>query len=234
MTGVPAFRAGRVYLGWQYAVVHPDPGPPPRRPVPPGQEQLNPGWLAAQRREERLLTRYWKVLTGASLAGTALVLVLGRAGLLNPALTVLGAAGLATLAGLGVRAIWRGRRDLRATIAAEERRVGAARADQEGQLFGRLEEHARRFRSWQACQQTFARQPLWYPVALPDGLDRVDVAGGTLAGWSALLTMVASARLATGGEVTVIDLSEGEARLIRKGKGDVAALFPDVEASGPL
>ena len=209
MTGVPAFRAGRVYLGWQYAVVHPDPGPPPRRPVPPGQEQLNPGWLAAQRREERLLTRYWKVLTGASLAGTALVLVLGRAGLLNPALTILGAAVLVTLAGLGVRAIWRGRRDLRAAVAAEQRRVGAARADQEGQLFGRLEDHARRFRSWQACQQTFARQPLWYPVALPDGLDRVDVAGGTLAGWSALLTMVASARLATGGEVTVIDLSEG-------------------------
>ena len=84
MTGVPAFRAGRVYLGWQYAVAHPDPGPPPRRPVPPGQEQLNPGWLAAQRREERLLTRYWKVLAGASLAGTALVLVLGHAGLLNP------------------------------------------------------------------------------------------------------------------------------------------------------
>jgi len=211
MTGVPPFRAGRVYLGWQYAVAHPDPGPPPRRPVPPEQEQLNPGWLAAQRREERLLTRYWKVLTGASLAGIALVLALGHAGLLNPALTIFGTAVLVTMAGLGVRAIWRGQRDLRATVAAEGRRVGAARADQEGQLFGRLEDHARRFRGWQTCQQMFARQPLWYPVALPDGLDRVDVAGGTLAGWSALLTTVASARLAAGGEVTVIDLSEGAA-----------------------
>src|SRR4029077_19193949 len=123
--------------------------------------------------------------------------------------TIFGAAGLVTLAGLGVRAIWRGRRDLRATVAAEERRVGAARADQEGQLFGRLEDHARRLRLWQASQQRSARQQLWYPVALPDGLDRVDVAGGTLAGWSALLTMVASARLAPGGEGTVIDLSEG-------------------------
>ena len=209
MTGAPSFRAGRVYLGWQYALAHPDPGPPPRRPVPAEQEQLNPGWLAAQRREERLLTRYWKVLAAGSLAGTALVLVLGHAGLLNPALTILGGVGLVALAGLSVRAIWRGQRDLRATVAAEVRRVGAARADQEGRLFGRLEEHARRFRSWQACQQMFARQPLWYPVTLPDGIDRVDVAGGTLAGWSALLTMVASARLATGGEVTVIDLSEG-------------------------
>ena len=80
MTGVPVFRAGRVYLGWQFAVTHPDPGPPPRRPAPPGQEQLDPGWLAAQRREERLLTRYWKVFAGVCLAAAALVLVLGTAG----------------------------------------------------------------------------------------------------------------------------------------------------------
>jgi hypothetical protein len=209
MTGSPVFRAGRIYLGWQYVLAHPDPGPPPRRPVPPGQEQLNPGWLAAQRREERLLTRYWKVLAGASLAATALVLVLGTVGPLSPALTALGAAVFVSLAGLSVRAIWRGNRDLRATTAAEVRRVAAARAVQEGQLFGRLEDHARQFRSWQASQQMFARQPLWYPVALPDGIDRVDVAGGTLAGWSALLTVVAGARLAAGGEVTMVDLSEG-------------------------
>jgi hypothetical protein len=209
MTGAPAFRAGRIYLGWQYALAHPDPGPPPRRPVPAGQEQLNPGWLAAQRREERLLTRYWKVLAGVCLAAIALVLGLGALGLLNLALTVAGAAVFAVLAGLGVRAIWRGDRDLRATVAAETRRVEAARAAQEGQLFGRLEEHARRFRDWQSCQELFTKQPLWYPVALPDGIDRVDVAGGTLAGWSAVLTMTGVARLATGGEVTVVDLSEG-------------------------
>src|SRR5262249_8793079 len=92
MAGSPAFRAGRVYLGWQYGLAHPDPGPPPRRPVPAEQEQLNPGWLAAQRREERLLTRYWKVSAGVCLAATALVLVLGTVGPLNPALTALGAA----------------------------------------------------------------------------------------------------------------------------------------------
>jgi hypothetical protein len=209
MTGVPVFRAGRIYLGWQYALAHPDPGPPPRRPVPAEQEQLNPGWLAAQRREERLLTRYWKVSAGVCLAATALMLVLGATGLLNPALTGLGAVAFAGLAGLSVRAVWRGERDLRATVDAEVHRVAAVRAAQEGQLFGSLEDHARRFRTWQACQQMFARQPLWYPVALPDGIDRVDVAGGTLAGWSALVTMVAAARLATGGEVTVVDLSEG-------------------------
>ncbi|HKA98213.1 MAG TPA: hypothetical protein VKD66_18270 [Streptosporangiaceae bacterium] len=209
MAGSPVFRTGRVYLGWQYALAHPDPGPPPRRPVPVEQEQLNPGWLSAQRREEGLLTRYWKVSAGLCLAATALVLVLGTVGPLNPALTALGAAVFVTLAGLSVRAVWRGNRDLRTTVAAEVRRVAAARAVQEGQLFGRLEDHARQFRDWQASQQMFARQPLWYPVALPDVIDRVDVAGGTLAGWSALLTVAAGARLAVGGEVTVVDLSEG-------------------------
>ena len=40
-------------------------------------------------------------------------------------------------------------------------------------------------------------------------MHRVDVAGGTLAGWSALLTMIAAPRLAAGGDVTVLDLTEG-------------------------
>jgi len=222
MTTPPAFRTGRVYLGWQFALAHPDPGPPPRRPVPTEQEQLNPGWLAAQRREEGLLTRYWKVLAGVCLAAAAVVLVLGLAGLLDPALTGLGVVVLAAGAGLAVRAIWRGRRDLQATIDVEERRVAGARTAQEGQLFGQLEDHARQFRSWQACQQMFTRQPLWYPVVLPDGIDRVDVAGGTLAGWSALLTVVGSARLAAGGEVTVVDLSEGAVAR------DLAALAGDM------
>lgn len=209
MTGQPAFQPGRVYLGWQYAPLEPDPGPSPRRPVPPEPEQLNPGWVAAQRREERLLGRPWQLSAGACLAGLALVLVLGVTGLLNPALTTLGALVFAVLAGLAIRAIWRGERVLRATIAAEAGRVAAARAVQESQLFAWQEEHARRFRDWQSRQQTFARQPLWFPVALPDRIDRVDVAGGTMAGWSALLTMIAAARLASGGEVTVLDLSEG-------------------------
>ncbi len=47
--------ADRVYLGWEYAQVHPDPGPPPPRPALPGPVRLNPGWLTAQQREERRL-----------------------------------------------------------------------------------------------------------------------------------------------------------------------------------
>ena len=46
-------------------------------------------------------------------------------------------------------------------------------------------------------------------MTLPVGVCRVDVAGGTLAGWSALLTTIAVPRLAAGGQVTVLDLTEG-------------------------
>jgi hypothetical protein len=46
-------------------------------------------------------------------------------------------------------------------------------------------------------------------VPLPPGVDRVDVAGGTLAGWSAMVTMMGGSRLAAGSQVTVLDLSEG-------------------------
>ncbi|HEY6279371.1 MAG TPA: hypothetical protein VIX86_23915 [Streptosporangiaceae bacterium] len=220
--GGPVFQPGRVYLGWQYSLAQPDPGPPPRRPVPPEPEQLNPGWLSAQRREERLLSRYWKLSAGAGLAALALVLTLGLSGLLNPALTTLGAAVFVILTGLCGRAVWRGHRELQSTISAEEHRVSASRGSQESLLFGWLEGHARLFRDWQAQQQRFARQSLWYPVALPDGIDRVDVAGGTMAGWSALFTMTAAAQLATGGEVTLLDLSEGAV-----GR-DVVALAPDL------
>jgi hypothetical protein len=216
------FEPGRVYLGWQYALAQPDPGPPPRRPVPPEPERLHPGWLSAQRREERLLSRYWRLAAGACLALLAPVLAGGLAGLVSPWLATSGAAVLAGLASRCGWAVWRGRQDLRATITAEERRVTAARGAQERLLTGRLDGHARLFRDWQAQQQVFARQPLWYPVALPDRIDRVDVAGGTQAGWSALLTTVAAARLAAGGEVTLLDLSGGAA-----GR-DLAALAPDL------
>jgi hypothetical protein len=218
----PVFQPGRVYLGWQYALAQPEPGPPPRRPVPPEPEQLNPGWLSAQRREERLLSRYWRLAAGACLAALALVLALGLLGLLNPALTALAAVVFAVLGARCGLAVWRGHRDLRATIAAEKHRVTAVRGAQESQLFGWLEDHARLFRDWQAQQQAFARQPLWYPVALPDRIDRVDVAGGTLAGWSALFTMTAAARLAAGGDVTLLDLSQGAV-----GR-DLVALAPDL------
>jgi hypothetical protein len=205
----PAFRPDRIYLGWQYAPQYPNPGPAPPRPVPPEPEQLHPGWLAAQQREERLLSRpfRWAAWGGSALA--AVVILLGRTGSLNPALTALGALAFGGLATVNAGVIWRGRRSLRADIAAETRRVAAARATAESDVSAAQEEHAREFRDWQARERAFSGQPAWFPVTLPPGIDRVDVAGGTLAGWSALLTTLAVPRLTSGDEITVIDLSEG-------------------------
>ena len=64
--------------------------------------------------------------------------------------------------------------------------MARARAAQERRLAGWQEEHARRFRDWEARGRAFQAQRQWYGVALPTGIDRLDVAGGTLAGWSAL------------------------------------------------
>jgi hypothetical protein len=211
VAGVTAgrFPAGQVCLGWEHGLLHADPGPPPRRPAPPDPERLNPGWVAAQRREESLISRPAKGAACGCALLTGAVILLGWAGRLNPALTALGAAVFVGLAAAAAVSAWRGRQALKAVIAAEARRVTAARAVQEAGLFAAQEEHARRFRAWQARQRAFSGQALWYPVVLPGQIDRVELAGGTMAGWSALLTSVAVPRLAAGDAITVIDLSEG-------------------------
>ncbi|MEP7024560.1 MAG: hypothetical protein ABJB47_12325, partial [Actinomycetota bacterium] len=202
-------RADRVYLGWQYALLNADPGPQPRRPVPPESEQLNPGWVAAQRRAEDELNRPVKWACAAALVTAAVLLVLWLAGLLNLALTVVGAAGCLALAGRCGQVIVASERDLRSRVAAERHRVEVIRGAQQRRLAAWQESHARRFREWQARKGAFDRQQQWYAVSLPADIDRIDVAGGTLPGWSAMLTMIAAPRLDAGGQVTVLDLTEG-------------------------
>jgi hypothetical protein len=202
-------REDRIYLGWQYELLRPDPGPPPRRPVPPGTEPLSQNWLDAQYREDRRLDRpLWRGLAGSG-AGLAAAVGLGLGGLLNP-----GLAAVAGLAALGLaarcgRALRDGRTGLRDRIEAERLRVAAVQRARQRRLAARQEAHAQRFRDWQARRASFDAQPQWYAVSLPAGIDRIDVAGGTLAGWSALLTMIAAPRLDAGGQVTVLDLTEG-------------------------
>jgi hypothetical protein len=204
-----AFQHGQVSLGWQHELLYADPGLPPRRPAPPDPERVNPGWLAAQRRAESLISRPARRAAAgcAPLAGA--VVLLGRAGWLNPALAGLGVVTFGGLAAVGAASAWRGRQTLKAAIAAENRRVTAARAVQERDLFAAQEDHAHRFRAWQSRERAFRGQALWYPVVLPDRIDRVDLVGGTMAGWSALLTSVGAPRLASGDALTILDLSEG-------------------------
>jgi hypothetical protein len=202
-------EAGRVYLGWQHALLHPDPGPLPRRPLPPPLEQLNQGWVAAQRREENRLARPQKLASAGFALLAAVALALWQAGVLNAALTWLAVAVFAAVSVRGGRAVWRGEQQLRSRVEEEKRRIAKIRAAQQSRQAARLEQHASQYRSWQQRRAAFDRQLQWYAVSLPARIDRVDVAGGTLAGWSAMLTMIAAPRLSAGGEVTVLDLTEG-------------------------
>ena len=202
-------RADRVYLGWQYAPLYPDPGPLPRRPAPPAAEQLNQGWVDAQRREDGRLSRPLKVTCAAAAGLFGLLLALGLTGLLNAWLSGVGAAACLAVAAVSGRGIRRDEQALRKRIAAEQQRVEQIREVQLRRLAARQEQHARQVRSWESRREAFDQQTQWYAVSLPGQIDRVDVAGGTLAGWSALLTMIAAPRLSAGGDVTVLDLTEG-------------------------
>ena len=206
-------RADRLYLGYQYATPYPDPGPAPRRPTPPEHERLSPDWAAAQRREENLLNRPLKATLGIAVVVGVAAVILGTAGWLPILVAGLGVIICVLIAGLCGYAVWQGERALRARMADERSRVGKLRAAQESQLFAWQAEHASRVRDWQALRIAYEHQKRWYGVAVPGGIHRVDVAGGTLSGWSAVLTTAAAPRLAAGAEVTVLDLTEGAVAL---------------------
>jgi hypothetical protein len=210
---VTSSRADRLYLGWQYATLHPAPGPPPRRPTPPQAERVSTDWAAAQRREENLLNRPLKAALAAAVAIAVVAIVLGVTGWLNIVVAWLGAACGLLVAAVTGNAIWQGERALRSRLADERSRAGKIRDAQESRLFAWQAEHARRVREWEALRAAYEAQTLWYAVCLPAGICRVDVAGGTLSGWSAMLTTAAAHQLAAGGEVTVLDLSEGSVAL---------------------
>ena len=198
---------GRLYLGWQYATPYPPPGPPPRRPTPPEREQVVPGWVAAQRREENRLSR---PLKGAGVLGVVILAVAigtGLAGLFNPLAAGFVAALGAVMVVVSANAIWQGERALSERVTAERRRVESIRAESESKLFAWQARHAERVRAWQARRVAYEHQKRWYAVPVPADLHRVDIAGGTLSGWSAMLTTAAAHLLADGGAVTVVDLT---------------------------
>jgi hypothetical protein len=202
-------RADLIYLGWRQVLVEPDPGPPPIAPAEPEPDRVSPDWVTAQRREHRRLARPAKLTGAAALAMTTATASAWLAGLLTGALALPLVVAAAGVAGDGGRRAWRSRRALTAAFRAEELRVAAFRDAQHREHAARVAEHGRQHREWQRRAAAFQRQPHWYPVTLPTTMHRVDVAGGTLAGWSALLTTIAAPRLAAGGEVTVVDLTEG-------------------------
>ncbi len=203
-------RADLVYLGWQHLPAEADPGPAPIAPPASAEpDVVSADWVAAQRREYGRLGQPARLRAAASASLAIAAAVVWLAGLINGGVALVITVA-ATWAGLiSGRRLWRGRRALAARFRTEEARVGAFQEAQRQQVAARQQEHAREVRTWKRRSIAFRRQPEWYPVTLPTTVHRIDVAGGTLAGWSALLTMIAAPRLAAGGEVTVLDLTEG-------------------------
>lgn len=202
-------QADRVYVGWRYAQVQTDPGPAPTRPE---QHDGGPSTHAVPQLRtpvENMSVRPLRMATGGTGVGVALFLVCGIAGVLPWAF-----AGVALLACAVVLAITGSalRRDERAVRARldQARAVGEReRAAKRRERDAADKEHEAAYRDWERRRRAFDSQREWYPVAVPPGVDRVDVVGGTLAGWAATVTTMGAARLAVGARVTVIDLSEG-------------------------
>jgi hypothetical protein len=199
-------RPDRVYVGWRYAQVHDDPGPPPKRPTPPEPERLSP---ARRRPEDNLLDRPLKFVAGATVAGAALFVAAGVTGTLPWEFAIAGVVACALVTVIIGHSIWQGEKVLRSRAAEERRRTEQAHAERRRWLEAAHAEHARAYQEWRHRREAFESQHEWYAVTLPQSVDRIDVAGGTLAGWSAMVTMMGAARLAGGSQVTVLDLSEG-------------------------
>lgn len=198
-----------VCLGWQFAPATSDPGPAPARlpALPP--VTLDESWVAAQR------TISHRLIRPARLGGTTcglLTMALAAAwltGLAGGPLVVAGVVIMTVGAARCARSVRRCERRLSALVASERQRVDAIGAAQARRLAASHRDHASDYRAWQRRKSIYDRQRSWFAVALPQGIDRLDVAGGTLAGWSALLTTIAATQLSTQGELTVIDLTEG-------------------------
>ncbi|WP_344275916.1 coiled-coil domain-containing protein [Actinomadura napierensis] len=199
-------QADRVYVGWRYAQVHPDPGPPPGLPETPERPSAGP---PARRPAEHMTARPLRIATGGTVAGAALFLACGVAGMLPWAFAGVALLACAVVLGITGGALWRDEQAVRARMADERERGERERVarDREHDAARRAYDDARR--EWERRHRAYESQREWYPVAVPPGVDRVDVVGGTLAGWSAAVTTMGAARLAVGARLTVIDLSEG-------------------------
>ncbi|TDB84780.1 hypothetical protein E1264_23530, partial [Actinomadura sp. KC216] len=196
----------RVYVGWRYAQVHPDPGPPPGRPERPEQP---PPAAPARQPGEHMAASPLRIVFGGALACVVLFLLCGIAGVIPWAFVGVALLAFAIVLGITGGALWRDEQSVRERIAHERDIAERARDIREREMDAAEKEYAKARSDWERRRSAYEGQREWYPVAVPPGVDRVDVVGGTLAGWSAAVTTMGAARLAVGARLTVIDLSEG-------------------------
>jgi hypothetical protein len=206
-------QADRIYLGWQYAMLYPDPGPPPRRPspgeIPEESVEVDPAWVRRERLQEDLLNRPVKIVGIFMTVLAVIILTLGISEMIGWPFVAIGLIATGGIAAICGYAVHQGERALRSRIREQEARADQRRERRERELFDAQEQHAERYREWAAKKEQYDKQLTWYAVAVPDEIDRIDVAGGTLPGWSALITLLGATRLYSGGHLTVLDLSEG-------------------------
>ncbi|MEW9528798.1 hypothetical protein [Microbispora sp. NPDC049125] len=204
-------QADRIYLGWQYALLYPDPGPPPKRPAREdvAQTPVDDGWAQRERLQKDLLNRPVRIFRAFMAVVAAGFLVLGVTSLLNWSFVLLGLVAAGGAAAICGYAIHQGDRTVNERIDKRREKAQRELDRRQREIVTAQEEHAAKYRDWAEKKNKFDKQLTWYAVAVPDEIDRVDVAGGTLPGWSALVTLIGATRLYSGGHLTVLDLSEG-------------------------
>lgn len=115
-------QADRIYLGWQYALLHPDPGPAPKRPSPveAPEEPVDPEWVRRERLNEDLLNRPVKIVRAFMTALATLILVLGVTEMLSWSFAVVGVIAAGGIAAFCSYAVHQGDRAVRHRIKARE------------------------------------------------------------------------------------------------------------------
>ncbi|MBE2998765.1 hypothetical protein IDM40_08625 [Nocardiopsis sp. HNM0947] len=203
----PRARTSRTYVGWRPAVLIPHPGEAPRRPAPEDAEPPGDGMAEVERSDEARTNRpLYAALVGLGLIAL-LCPLLWALRILPGILALAGVFACVTIAAPIAVALLQGRHVVSERVRRARERLDAERDERDRLLRERQREHAEAYTAWQSAFRAYEAQPHWYGVTVPDGVGSVVVAGGTDAGWSALLTTVGLSRLREGGDLTVVDLT---------------------------
>ena len=201
-------QADHVYVGWRFAQAHPDPGPPPAEPEEDPEPDRGSRPMVRYPGES-LFNRPLKVAAAGTCVGVVIIAGVWAFGVLPGPFALAGLLACGLIFGITGYSIWQGEQAVRDRARDQRARLERDQRARERKIERARQEYALGYRDWERRRAAYDQQQEWHPVAVPSGVDRIDVAGGTLAGWSAAVTMMGTARLAAGSQVTVVDLSEG-------------------------
>jgi hypothetical protein len=186
--------------GWEYVEPRPPQPHPDLADYPQWVEPMGADLAAHQ---QALAAARWKLRTRLKIAGGLFLLglfVSAGSGALGT-LMVLGALGLAGFAAYQIYAPQEAMKRAQAEAAARRESVHAMFLDAKRRWDEQIARHDA------AERHRYATDPLLFPLSPASTASRVDVVGGTSAGWAAMLATMGSSVLATGGTMLVLDLS---------------------------